>query len=457
VVIHPQSVIHSLVDYEDGSVLAQLGNPDMRTPIAHAMAWPERIDSGVAPLDLFAVGAARLRAPGPGALPLPDLAYRALRAEGNAAGGAECRQRGGGGRLPRTAPALSRHCRPDCRNPRRVPQAALPDLAAVLEAIARARAARKSSRGWGAAHESANAGLVCRRLPGGPGGAGGGARNGPLPAARACGVKVLRFAFGFGKVIWMRRHGRDGTEWAISAFPLGGYVKMLDEREGEVPAPNCRAPSTGRPSAGAPSSSRRGRPPTSCWPSCCTGSCSCMASPNSSRASVCRRSERRRRWPASAKAVTVRAVNGKAIETWQQLRWEVMRQALDKEVLQLEVISPQREIGVYRIASDRFDLEELEKIPCALLGLVLYRPRAARRGGTVQSGSAAEAGFREATGCFRSTARRLPCGRKLAAWRAGGGWTAVCAFEIERDGGRLELAATRGCRRRAGKSWDDWA
>lgn len=55
VVIHPQSVIHSLVDYVDGSVLAQLGNPDMRTPIAHAMAWPERITSGVAPLDLCAL------------------------------------------------------------------------------------------------------------------------------------------------------------------------------------------------------------------------------------------------------------------------------------------------------------------------------------------------------------------------------------------------------------------
>ena len=55
VVIHSQSVIHSLVDYVDGSVLAQLGNPDMRTPIANALAWPERIDSGVAPLDLFAV------------------------------------------------------------------------------------------------------------------------------------------------------------------------------------------------------------------------------------------------------------------------------------------------------------------------------------------------------------------------------------------------------------------
>src|SRR5690554_471463 len=53
VVVHPQSIIHSLVDYVDGSVLAQLGNPDMRTPIAHALAWPARIDSGVQPLDLY--------------------------------------------------------------------------------------------------------------------------------------------------------------------------------------------------------------------------------------------------------------------------------------------------------------------------------------------------------------------------------------------------------------------
>ena len=55
VVIHPQSVIHSMVQYVDGSVLAQLGNPDMRTPIAYSLAWPERCESGVAKLDLFAV------------------------------------------------------------------------------------------------------------------------------------------------------------------------------------------------------------------------------------------------------------------------------------------------------------------------------------------------------------------------------------------------------------------
>ncbi len=56
VLIHPQSIIHSMVSYRDGSVLAQLGNPDMRTPIACAMAWPERIDAGVLPLDLAAIG-----------------------------------------------------------------------------------------------------------------------------------------------------------------------------------------------------------------------------------------------------------------------------------------------------------------------------------------------------------------------------------------------------------------
>jgi 1-deoxy-D-xylulose-5-phosphate reductoisomerase len=56
VVVHPQSVIHSAVQYSDGSVLAQLGNPDMRTPIAYAMAWPERIAAGVEALDLFKVG-----------------------------------------------------------------------------------------------------------------------------------------------------------------------------------------------------------------------------------------------------------------------------------------------------------------------------------------------------------------------------------------------------------------
>jgi 1-deoxy-D-xylulose-5-phosphate reductoisomerase len=63
VVIHPQSVIHSMVEYVDGSILAQLGNPDMRTPIAHALAWPKRMESGVSPLDLIGLSDLQFEAP----------------------------------------------------------------------------------------------------------------------------------------------------------------------------------------------------------------------------------------------------------------------------------------------------------------------------------------------------------------------------------------------------------
>lgn len=84
VVVHPQSVIHSLVEYVDGSVLAQLGNPDMRTPIAYGLSYPERIESGVASLDLFKVATLNFTAPDFDRFPCLGLAYQALRATGTA-------------------------------------------------------------------------------------------------------------------------------------------------------------------------------------------------------------------------------------------------------------------------------------------------------------------------------------------------------------------------------------
>jgi 1-deoxy-D-xylulose-5-phosphate reductoisomerase len=84
VLIHPQSVIHSMVSYIDGSVLAQLGNPDMRTPIAHALSYPERIASGVAPLDLTAMAQLRFERPDLRRFPCLKLAYDALQAGGSA-------------------------------------------------------------------------------------------------------------------------------------------------------------------------------------------------------------------------------------------------------------------------------------------------------------------------------------------------------------------------------------
>ena len=79
IVVHPQSIIHSLVQYVDGSVIAQLGNPDMRTPIAHALAWPDRIDSGVKNLDLFDVSRLDFERPNFNDFPCLTQAYEAAR------------------------------------------------------------------------------------------------------------------------------------------------------------------------------------------------------------------------------------------------------------------------------------------------------------------------------------------------------------------------------------------
>jgi len=84
VVVHPQSIVHSLVEYVDGSILAQLGNPDMRTPIAHALGWPERIASGVQSLDLAAMGRLEFEAPDVERFPALRLARTVAEAGGTA-------------------------------------------------------------------------------------------------------------------------------------------------------------------------------------------------------------------------------------------------------------------------------------------------------------------------------------------------------------------------------------
>jgi 1-deoxy-D-xylulose-5-phosphate reductoisomerase len=84
IVVHPQSVVHSLVEFVDGSVLAQLGTPDMRIPIAYALAWPERFETGAQRLDLAALARLDFEAPDPERFPALRLARRALEAGGSA-------------------------------------------------------------------------------------------------------------------------------------------------------------------------------------------------------------------------------------------------------------------------------------------------------------------------------------------------------------------------------------
>jgi len=84
VVVHPESIIHSMVSYADGSVIAQMGRPDMRTPIAHALAWPDRIASGVKPLDFMEVSGLHFEEPDTERFPLLRLAFEAQRSGGTA-------------------------------------------------------------------------------------------------------------------------------------------------------------------------------------------------------------------------------------------------------------------------------------------------------------------------------------------------------------------------------------
>ena len=261
-------------------------------------------------------------------------------------------------------------------------------------------------------------------------------------AARACGIKVLRFAFGFGRVIWMRRYGRDGTEWAISAFPLGGYVKMLDEREGPVAASELARAFNRQPLgrrafvvAAGPAANfllaivlywvlfmsgvtelkpRLGAPPAG-TPAAYAG---------------------------IGEGMTVTTVNGRSVETWQQLRWEVMGRALDHEALQIETVSPQRERHLHRIETDRFALEDLEKDPLRPLGLVLHRPRLPAVIGRVLSDSAgAIAGLRVGDRVVSIDGRGISHWAELAAAaRAAPGRRLV--FSVERDGQLMDVPVT---------------
>ena len=103
VLVHPQSIIHGLVEFSDRSVMAQLGAPDMRTPIAHCLGWPERIDGPAAKLDLAKIGQLTFEAPDSVRFPALRLAYDALRTGGGADHGVQRRQRGRGRGVHRTA------------------------------------------------------------------------------------------------------------------------------------------------------------------------------------------------------------------------------------------------------------------------------------------------------------------------------------------------------------------
>ncbi|AJP49477.1 peptidase [Rugosibacter aromaticivorans] len=260
-------------------------------------------------------------------------------------------------------------------------------------------------------------------------------------AARMCGVKVLRFAIGFGRVMWSRRPGSDQTEWAIGLLPLGGYVKMLDEREGPVAASELPRAFNRQP-VGRRAFIVVAGPVANLllaillyWLVFMTGITELKprlgVPPQGSPAAV-----------AGIEAgVTVRAVNGKSIASWQDLRWEVMRQTMNAVALELDGTTSQGIPVVYHLNNLRFSLAETEKDPLTPLGLLLYRPRLPAIVGQIMPSSAA------AIAGFQADDRMLEIdGKTISEWadvaaavRNSVGRPLV--FTVDRAGQRMNLTA----------------
>ncbi|MEF8755769.1 MAG: RIP metalloprotease RseP [Accumulibacter sp.] len=210
-------------------------------------------------------------------------------------------------------------------------------------------------------------------------------------AARWAGVKVLRFSVGFGRPLVTRRWGRDGTEWALAAFPLGGYVKMLDEREGEVAADELHRSFSRQPVVrrmvivAAGPAANFALAILLYWGLFWYGSEEfkpILGTPVLSS-------------PAAAAGLDngelVLRVAGEKVQTWQEMRWLLLQKAVDHDAVDLELLNPRQEVVVRRLDLSVVRQSGWEGDALERLGLRLYRPRLPPIIGSVGARSAAEA------------------------------------------------------------------
>lgn len=213
--------------------------------------------------------------------------------------------------------------------------------------------------------------------------------------ARWCGVKILRFAVGFGKPLWVRRFGHDRTELAICVFPLGGYVKMLDEREGEV-APQELERAYNRQSVGKRSAIVAAGPLANFalaiviyWTVFVGGTSELLPLLGTPV-------------PGSAAALAgvgngelVRKIDGETVETWQDLRWILLKKAAAQDSTELEVENESGYVALRRLSLTAIAAEGWEGDGLERLGLGFYRPHLPAVIGKVVAGGAGEqAGLR---------------------------------------------------------------
>lgn len=212
--------------------------------------------------------------------------------------------------------------------------------------------------------------------------------------ARACGVKVLRFSIGFGKPVLMWSAGRDATEWALSVFPLGGYVKMLDEREGEV-APAERHRAFNRQPVGRRFAIVAAGPLANLLLAVVLYWALFVAGTSELRPRVALSET-----PALSAAAGIRdgdlvlAINDEPVRSWQDLRWMLLRDAIDRRrvVLQVRTLEDVEALRVLDLGTVAIEDEQADLI--ARIGLRPWRPHVpAVLGRMVEGGAAQRAGL----------------------------------------------------------------
>ena len=264
---------------------------------------------------------------------------------------------------------------------------------------------------------------------------------GHYAAARMMDVKILRFSVGFGRTVWMRRHGADGTEWAVAAVPLGGFVKMLDEREGEV-ALHERHRAFNNKSVWARIFIVLAGPVANLvlavlvyWALFVVGLPGVKPvlgdPPPGTPAAVA----------GIASGETVREVDGEPVPTWSDVRWLLLKDAVRRESATIVVETAGGARETRRIDLTGLSKDDLDRDFLGKLGLRPFRPSAPARLGRVLAGSAAQR-----AGLADGDLVLAVSGKPVASWFD---FTAAVqaspgkplAIEVERGGRRLELHA----------------
>jgi len=262
--------------------------------------------------------------------------------------------------------------------------------------------------------------------------------------ARLCGVKVLRFSIGMGRIVWSRRFGPDQTEWAISALPIGGYVKMLDARDPSTAPTN---------DADLPREFTR----QSVWKRIAIVAAGPIANfilaivvmgalfmhgkeePGTRLRPMATTSAAYQAGVRGGDVVT--AVNGQPVQSWMELRWELVRAAIDKRAAELELrggsgAAPYRAI----LPAERMAAQDVDGDVPGALGLQMWRPRPAVEN-VLPDGAAARAGLKAGDLVTAIDGTPVPDGVAFVeAVRGAAGKT--LQVEVQRDGRPLVLPMT---------------